>query len=747
MELESTYQNEVLQVSSTVTARVSDVLSSMARQYVGDVVDVNRIAIGGSNSKLDTLTTYIETSFQSRPILVSIVDVNVVHQNKTATVNMSVQNRLYSDSNELGNYSVLSSTSNVFVESKSSIDRKQLREFLSKIIPTGITSEIVRSFRTANAKVTPDVIEKAIIGVYDSVFIERISTSSEDALSNGGNKPTALNGTQNIDTPSTTPQSDVNANVNSTSNVNTDSTQARKAFVRIEGVSDDTDNLLIRNESNLFVTPVLKQEDADDLLTRDDQQSSTFRPTGTDTSRDTKPTDVSEPTSSVIDNSTVVSKNESSDVVKNTEAQRQAEFSNSISKEKPKRKSTSSTAGTNSSVVSSGGKKRKKENAKSESVKDKQVPPTPSVAKEFIEWVHSDGKDDNGIVFRGSGVKVYNSQVDTTFGLVEKRFKNLFNFGTNLSGIFGGYSVESPLDCCLLMNSGASGRVNKNWPYLFGEGSEIHSSIILANSITKRPDGGIGTATVKGGKDANWAETPYWCGYYTNFVLNANGRYFSDSSPVNFISTSIVESLYKSSPFNSIPKALTKSKRISLETRLDEIQADTTGADQKEVERLRSELENLDTIDTNGQCVLLTRGRHFSSSGLTPHGLKIIRMIKDWPGAVVVRRPIGHIEVLLHITELGAFYTIGGNTGLRDANGNGSEHGVKKYPSIDSFCGKSDNFYIYKRGMLNPYTNGIGVSVKRTATFDEYESRVQSKDKEVKSSSYNVLISIMEQKK
>ena len=233
-------------------------------------------------------------------------------------------------------------------------------------------------------------------------------------------------------------------------------------------------------------------------------------------------------------------------------------------------------------------------------------------------------------------------------------------------------------------------------------------------------------------------------------MLERNGQYSSDGDFIDITATGVADKLYSKSPFNAIPKKLTKQERTNLLTRLDELNADTTGETDTEKQEIRKKLDGEETVKLANTVALFEKGFHWNDGGLTPAGVKLLGLIKDWPGAIVVRRhkgkTSGHTELLLHMSSSGAIYTIGGNTGLADSDGNGSEYGFKKYASISEFCSKGtySKFYVIKRGTKAPYTNGIGVSVKKTETYNRYVSELDKKNPELNTSTFNILRTIME---
>jgi hypothetical protein len=209
---------------------------------------------------------------------------------------------------------------------------------------------------------------------------------------------------------------------------------------------------------------------------------------------------------------------------------------------------------------------------------------------------------------------------------------------------------------------------------------------------------------------------------------------------------------------------LEKTERTK-KIQLDKVESDIRNKETKkesllleitELEKRREEIRNKPIgkyIPTN-DVIKLQNGIHFTKNkGFTEEGLELWSIMKDWPGAYIVRRDVGkegkisgHTEVVLHIDKRAIMYTIFGNSSYGDGSRNGTTLGFKRYDTISDF---GSTLYIVKRGTKKPYTNGIGVSLKKTELYDEYVERIQSKDKKLgitntKQSAYNLLRDIME---
>ena len=661
--------------------------------------------------------------------------------------------------------------------------------------------------------------------------------------------PPSVPETPSVPTPPSVPETPSVPDVPSTP---TPPTNAKK-YLSIESIKDDDPVIETQTTSSQVISLRFIDDDQDDQY----YSRNELTPIKTETVSN-KQGDL--PNKPLGDKNPIVVSNEKQEKDKRTEAQRLAEEADSLTKETPKEKSSTGASGPNPNLKD--GKTAKQEENLDPIPEDKKPEeiksPNKSSVKTFGEWVVVNKVDSGGIIYRGvkdrpytkPGIsKLINGQLvphkkegtpprivldpskspisppSVDYGKVHM-YKSLFNFGNDLKSIFSGFKIESPIDVALLMNTEIVGQFNKKWPYLFGEGSEIHLAMTRAASVEFESKGGFGTFNLiddTNSADANWASNPHWCGLCTNFMLFSNGIYKSDDEPKNIVATGAVEGYYNKSPFNSDPRPgkqsissieskytkdiNLKKKTISsneaiIKTKEDQLKIEQKKAEKKEqnyinntdtteisqekiksfyvmVESIKAlidskkninanlqleieelelkkenEIKNLNIssgIDENGTVALFYRGVHWNSNTLTSAGIELWEKIKLWPGGYIVRRKAGetsgHVETLLCFTKTGLLYTIGGNTGLNDASGNGSQYGFKLYDSISSFCknGEFEQFYVVKRGVKTPYTNGIGVSVKKTELYNKYVSDLQKKDETLSSIAYNtVLRHIME---
>lgn len=747
------YELRMSELASTVNGRLATVISKQAQSVVGNVYQATQFKLQpptavnhgrrltGTKSEVEKVISYPAVVIEVIPI-VSLVGGS--RSEKVVSYKVQTVARLYkskTNSTEIG-------SGTLFVDGKAVGEYTALRKYLSQTLAGTVQNTFKAYLDKANSGLDTK-IERAAVYVVDNIQIQQDDSILSTNTADKPKSPTV---------PTTTPTTPSVPNVPNRTTPDTstgtapDVTQSTTGgsgndFLDIESV----DQLLTRDESSSpFFTPTFR-EDTGELLTRDSDGVVTTEERDTANVKKTSVAteNVDEPITTTELNQQQQRQYETQLAV--TEAQRVAEFSDALLKETPKVKSAVSPAGTNASVQSEGGREAS-EAAASEKDKPKEKSPIPPKAKYFRDWAKKEGVDPNGIIYRGTKEKDYGKGTTpkNTYGLVY-RYKNLFDWGRDLGKIFSGYSIASPVDVALLLNSGAIGRFNKNIPYMFEEGSETHLAITRTSNVIREDEGGVGdfNSTARDYLDANWAANPHWCGLCTNFMLYTNGKYKADSSFVPITSTGNITTLYAASPVNTIPTTLSKKERASLESRLDMLKSDTTGANASEISKIETKLNNTTVvINDQNSCALLKKGLHWSDSGMLPDGSEILKKIAYWPGAFIVRRTksknSGHVETLLHITKSGVLYTIGGNTGLKDSNGNGSEYGFKKYGSISEFCGSGyDEFYIYKRGTLAPYTTGIGDSVKKTETYNKYVKELDS-DAELNPAAYNILREIME---
>lgn len=500
-------------------------------------------------------------------------------------------------------------------------------------------------------------------------------------------------------------------------------TEKPDKYLSIEAVKDDDPVI----ETSSTGSNVISLRFIDDNEVNDYYSSSELNTIKTKTaeSKQNQP-----PVNPIGDKNPIVVKNEKKNVETKTAAQKRGEDSDSIVKEKPKQKSSTSPSKGNPNL--SDGKEADRDE-KTESGNKKEPPPITknekTSAKTFLEWHKSEGRDPSGIIYRGNTDKKYTGSPDNvniTDGLVESRYKNLFDFGSNLNKMFGNLKFDSPIDVALALNGIQVGLFNKQIPYTFVEGSEVQSALIPKTAIVREESGGLGTVN----NNANWGNEPFWCGYFTNFVLFNNGRYKSDGSLSDIAGTNSVYKdggYYDKSPFNSkvsetvnseiktiqtdinglknqkksYENDLSKKKkkeeitRKSLQTYIDKTgttevntpklkQLQTnynqakgeSDAAQKTVDDINVKIKtneaalnqkqsNINEIVTdNNNVAVFQSGYHISLDGsLTTRGRDLWERIKNWPGAYIVTSG-GHVEVLLHFSKSGKIYTLGGNTGI-----------------------------------------------------------------------------------
>jgi hypothetical protein len=521
------------------------------------------------------------------------------------------------------------------------------------------------------------------------------------------------------------------------------------------------------------------------------------------------------------DKNPIVVSNEKKEKDKRTETQRLAEEADSLAKETPKEKSSTSVSGPNPGLKD-GRAVQKDELSKpvpADKIPEKLEDKYNTEIDEFKSWVKKNPVK-TGDTFIWNRVPTElpyppNKQPDLSKDLTSPdRYKSLFDWGTSIKKFFSGYEnkIKSPVDIALLCNTDTVGGFNKNAPYIFDEGSEIHLLFIRNGGYrTENEKGVIGKAiATKASKkdpvklDANWAQNPYWCGLTVDFMLYNNTIYQSDETSLPIVGTGKIFEYFDNSPLN--PDGGTESKKKkTLETINSEISSrkktissiesklsrkgglyDTKNRQLKELTELQADnlvqpssrgrvsensklktLENTERIiktnedakstlnneileletkretikntpnskyNVDGTVAKFEKGVHFTNTdgGLTREGLELWDKIKDWPGAYIVRRGAegGHTELLLHFGKNGKLFVIFGNSGYGN-NGprNGTTLGFKSYDTIGNFGGNT--IFIVKRGAKNPYTNGIGVSLKKTELYQEYTQRLKDGDKKL----------------
>jgi hypothetical protein len=221
----------------------------------------------------------------------------------------------------------------------------------------------------------------------------------------------------------------------------------------------------------------------------------------------------------------------------------------SIQKEAPKLKATPSVILSNPGIPD--GKTAKvEENTRGNNPGETPKPnkPAPKL-KPFGTWKSEPENKDtsNGIYFR----KTIEKKGGITTNIEPQRYKNLFNYGEDVEKMFAETpKPESPYDVALLLNPVQAGIVNKNIPYTFEEGCEIHATITRngygTDSIGKKQEGGEGTAG-----NTNWGYQPFWCGIWVNYCLqqNTNG-YEADKDFKNISGCGYAIGMYKQNPVN-----------------------------------------------------------------------------------------------------------------------------------------------------------------------------------------------------
>lgn len=611
--------------------------------------------------------------------------------------------------------------------------------------------------------------------------------------------------------------------------------QSNKKYLSIEAIQDDDITFREESESRDKKSKYLTAVYLEDEPTLDNYYSSNEIKTIQTEKVNTESKDPVDTKNEV--NQEVVN-NEIEQIKEQTEAERKAIEAEALEKKDIKEKGKGTPEGSNEKIPEG---VTKAVDDKKDQTPDKKPENSVSTTglpliKTFLEWKNSSegaAPPGTGIIYRGKLSAKYPpikkpktiKDIDITLGEVERRYKSILNNGTDSKKFFSGIDIESPVDITLAMNCIQSGQFNKNVPYLFGEGSEIHLLMVNSN-VAREDEGGIGISD----NNANWGEAPFWCGIFTNYLLYNSGKYTSDSSPKDITGTNSVKKYYVNSPFN-VNKAYFDLAKKQLSADIDSLKNDKKRKDSlvslnpqlksaetklnAEKDKKTKYIDSVGTTETNVNKIkqfdtniakaqgsydklkeqvdktnasisekqaelnainrnsskwkkynpdnivaIFERGVHIKSNddggGLTPEGEELWEQIKNWPGGYAVRD--GHVELLLNFKKNGKFYTIGGNTGIvstlndranpgKDAgekDPNGYQIGFKCAPTAGKWAGSGDLF-IVKRGTSKPYTNGIGISVKSTKTYQKYKQIIKDKsDKTLTAEAFNIIKDIMD---
>lgn len=739
---DQTYYAQLADIATTLNSRVGQVISSQASNTTSTVVDVTNIEVETDvrklfisqqqSDKINRRRTFIETVSNTYSAdIITIVEPSISATNDKATVRITTTVFVKLDST----YSEVLNDASFAIYTANVVGFNAIKQYVSGIFAGPVNNSFKDYLATGNSFLKSSnklPSDKMLVAIIDDVNIPSNVLSPSSAVDTTIT-PIPPTPTQTKPAAPDTPVQDTTTPSSSSADVpaSKPNTSKNEKYLSIEAVSEDITQLLVRSASNDKLSVNLSSEDISDLLTR---ESRTFDTTQRQDLANVENQDAVKPESppqSTTHNSTVA-RNQKTHLLESTESQRQAESSNALLKSKSKLKSAVAPLGASVAILKTGGKKKTIKNVSKKttnSEKPKQLP----IAKTFIEWAAGDGKDPSGIVYRGHRTVPYLTPDNVLVGQVDNRFKSLFNFGKDLTSMFGSNSIDSPIDVVLLLNPPQVGQFNEAIPYIFAEGSEVHSAIILASTpgtIINRNTGGIGTYTSGSVfKEANWGEAPFWCGYLIDFLLSKNGEY-KVAAP-SILGTASVES--------------------------------------------------------NKSAIRLDFGTDYTTSGITQSGKDKLDIISKWKGAYIVRRPLqpskrtvdsinaqidelqadithtntsevnklkaklkvsggGHVELALHISpSTGILYTIGGNTGIDVGmtDRNGQTLGFKKYTSLCGFSPPKSpgaSLYFVEAGS---YTNSLGTTLKKTKTFTKYSSDIET-NKKLNSKAYNILREIME---
>jgi hypothetical protein len=463
------------------------------------------------------------------------------------------------------------------------------------------------------------------------------------------NQITPTSTTQVTSAPTTTP-STTSTTTSSTSTPVTTSSQNTKTktggskYLSIESIKDD-DPVIPQNSTGRRKVLSLVSLKDDDPTVGDYQSSNEIKTIQTQKSESESNEQPKPPTTGI---NTEVANKEIEQITQSTDAQRKGEESDAIERYNAKLKSSTSPAGGNPEL--SEGRATATEERSKPVPEDKKPEPINhiGVEKTFDTWRRGEegrvSGDGPGIWYRGEREKTYPKTDPQPVPIIKgiktdtnnAKYKSLFSFGTNKNAFFKGYAskINSPIDVALLCNPRDVGLFNKNIPYTFSEGSETHLIITNADGVERKNEGGIGNKEY--GKDstkidANWAHTPFWCGFTVDFLLYKNGEYKSDSNDKPIVGTSSVDKYFNEEGAAVNPDGGTKSQKEQIiksknkdieskktqiksleseiiklnsekapkEKELDNILANTTGKSSSELKREKTLTIKIDGINRN----------------------------------------------------------------------------------------------------------------------------------------------------
>lgn len=275
-----------------------------------------------------------------------------------------------------------------------------------------------------------------------------------------------------------------------------------------------------------------------------------------------------------------------------------------------------------------------------------------------------------------------------------------YKFSANWNTLTEGIPVKSVWDVIIAMNVPQVGLFNKKIQYVAEENTEQHMMILNDSMVFDR---GKGTTIGLYGNNPSWADEPYWCGAWTDFLTNRAGLSRRGGSTVG------VDSYHRSLS----NKGLVNAPTTGIKNNAGKIKFQDSW--------LPSAPEG---FNPNGVGAIFVNGYHFQEKGdLTDKGKALLKYLLGlgWGMATISVGTSTHVETCVTIDAKGSIITIGGNTsGGNDRNG--TQIAVKT-KSISGFCGKKEYVVFGKiEGNVNRSTNRLNAKYNMTETMKKYMS-------------------------
>ena len=416
----------------------------------------------------------------------------------------------------------------------------------------------------------------------------------------------------------------------------------------------------------------------------------------------------SQPTEDVV-------QNEQTQNVENQESQTQADQSEVIDKTDAKNKSSTSPQSAPTNVDNS--------QAVTSDVKiDNAIKstPTPTGTRVTTNIVQNKINDPTYWAYRkvegtkGGGVSANEKKlsVSSILGYVK------YYFNASWSNLTSGIQIQSIWDVLISMNIPQVGVFNSKIPYVAEENTEQHMMILNDRMVHNK---GSGTTIGLYSKNPSWADEPYWCGIFTDFILKRANLSAVGGGTVG------VDVYHR----NLVKKGL-------INTPTGGIQPQDSGKLNLKNFWLPNKQEK---FNPNGVAAVFVPGYHFKVKGeLTVAGKNLLNYLlkQGWEMATVSVGTSTHVETCAFIDSSGNMITIGGNTGGIDPR-NGTQM-IVRTQSISKFCGKKDFIVLGKIvGNSNRKQRGLNGLYNQTTTMSSYIQRAKNKDKNINNTLSNIL--------